>query len=125
MTELEMQEVADITRRFLQIRHKIRIELRPNRKRSGGFAYVWEGYIVIPGWIIDKVAEYQVAYIVHEVCHFKPGCCNHGELFKSMERDALADWGIVPEYNGSRRYAKAFNTPNMIPICDQWGNKPK
>jgi len=100
LDQAKMQEVADVTRRFYEIEP---IEIQLKNVRAGRARYR-TFKITIPTWIQKKPLEYQIAYVVHEVAHFKAINHGHGYIFKKWEDIGLKQWGI--SIDRAKAYAK-------------------
>ncbi len=104
MTDEEVRAIAELTAEFLG--KPCPRFARWNRNR--GWSNIQEGWFSLPRMDYDPEA-YRIAYVVHEVVHCTHKKFDHGRGFKTIERKALAAWGIVPTY--ARAYAIRLETP--------------
>jgi len=93
MKRKDYQAIADLTSEALKIPTiKVRI-----KNVLGGRAN--KNYITLPKWLEHYDKEYQIYYVVHEVCHYlKPhvkGLLGHNKMFQKYEDKALELWGIT------------------------------
>ena len=86
--------------------------------KSGGAAkkryYNKSGaFFTLPIWLKNEPLEYQIAYIVHETCHFAPDSSwSHDQGFYAAERAGLAVWGLTPHFVGNERYLSVLTNEN-------------
>ncbi len=86
--------------------------------KRGGFAkkryFGKDGaFFTLPLWLKNEVLEFQIAYIVHETCHFAPESdWGHDPGFYAAERAGLAVWGLTPHYRDPYRYRQYITNEN-------------
>lgn len=60
-------------------------------------------FVSIPLWAYEKGIHYFYYYVLHEISHFIEWhrgiyLAGHSDIFKSIERELLKDFGLKPDY---------------------------
>lgn len=102
MTLQDYQTVSELTAEHFGVFKKVEIKVKDIR--GGGRAHIYysdKSYITLPKWLERYDDNYAIYYSVHEICHIiafvKGRNDNHGEMFKEIEDEALALWGLKIE----------------------------
>jgi hypothetical protein len=105
---MQPKDLIDIADFILQKEHKDKIPIIFKNIQRGWAKY--DGpvgkHIIMPTWIFAHCGEYQISYIIHEVCHFLVEKCGHTPEFKEKETYWLKQFGFIPIY--SKAYTKAL-----------------
>jgi predicted metal-dependent hydrolase len=113
LTNEDLQAVADLTAEAIGIRKRPVIQIKAVH---AGRARTKTGLITIPKWSVSERPEsYTIAYVVHEVCHFRVR--GHGCDFRELEMEALAYWGMKPLYK--RAYIRGLRSMNGDALYDE------
>jgi len=99
MTNADLQAVSDLTAEQLHLNLNPKVEVHEVQK---GRVRPKTGKVTIPNWALSRGEPYVIAYVIHEVCHYK--FMGHGQNFRTCEMSALKPWGLFPIY--SRAYIK-------------------
>jgi predicted SprT family Zn-dependent metalloprotease len=72
-------------------------------------------FVSIPLWAYDEGLHFFYYYVLHELSHFIARqkdrfCESHGKLFKTIENELLADFGLKPVY--AKAYVKELKLSN-------------
>lgn len=86
LADLIAAEVAPV----IGLKHTPRCA-RITKRKGRGYVFSFS----VPQWA-TKFTDYFIYYVAHEVCHAVAS--DHGPVFKTAERKALAHFGMVPEY---------------------------
>ena len=96
---------------------KITIQIKSTRCGRARFR---TNKITLPKWIFTRIKEYQLYYIIHEICHFIT-LQGHTDKFKQVETDILKEYNILPIYN--KAYPKELRDLSGKVLCNNYGVK--
>lgn len=106
MTTQDYRTIIDLTAEHFRI-DLSNIVLRIKEIRHGGRA--GHNYITLPQWLEEYDENYCIYYTIHEACHLIAGLgCGHGWMFRKVEDEALALWGL--EIERKKCYPKELYT---------------
>lgn len=79
--------------------------------------------ITIPCAVLERVKEYAIYYVIHELTHFVAvdnfNNYGHTPLFRKIESTILKSYGIIPNY--SKAYPKALYNLQGQKLCGRQG----
>ena len=107
MREHDLQALADLITEHFHSRSVI-VKLKTVNR---GHAHFDTRLVSIPKWAGKRGEQFAIYYVVHEACHVIAfdlwRITTHGDLFKNIEKQALALWGLTIEYK--RAYPAALS----------------
>lgn len=114
----ELQTIADLAAKELGLNIRPTIQVRDV---NTGRARRKTNKITIPLWATQRVREYAIYYVIHEVCHFIEGAWHHTPKLKKLEQGILKRLGIKIEY--AKVYPKALYGLDGKKLCGKSGKK--
>lgn len=95
MTLQDYKTISELTAEHFGVSKRVEIKVKDV---GGGRAHLDKYYITLPKFLEDYDDNYAIYYAVHEICHIivfaKGNWEAHGEMFKKIEDEALALWGL-------------------------------
>ena len=117
----DLQECAEeIVEEYCEKYNLKPIKVRVKECRTG-MAFESRGYMRLPVWPYREGNwDYFVAYVLHEICHFimaerHGGRQLHNSKFRTLEREVLSQWGLVPKMY-KRAYYKELYDEDGTPL---------
>ena len=89
----DFQAIVDVTIDFLGLELRVSVFML-DIPRGVALFCTPTPTILLPAWIREYHAAYQVDYVVHELGHFVSGTAGHSRVFKAVEDCLLCLWGL-------------------------------
>jgi len=114
MTIQDYRTIIDLTAEHFRIDlSNIVLKIKVRSCGSAG-----RSYITLPQWLEEYDENYRIYYAVHEACHHITGLgCGHSWMFRKVEDEALALWGLEIERKKAypkELYANGQKVKNII-----------
>ena len=101
-------------------------------KARCGHAHPRKGYFTLPGWLANRHGAYQLAYVIHELSHFKRGTDGdtrhgfwlfrrHGPEMRRLESEIAEKFNLRLVYRGPAYVESIRNLETGLDLCGPYG----
>jgi hypothetical protein len=117
----EARHVAKRAARLMKLGGTPRIRL----SRSRGHAHTIAGWFSLPAWALERHSAFAVAYIIHELSHFRTAkgmnVRRHGPELRRVESTVAEAFGLRLAYRGTAYLDSIRDLATGMRLCDGYG----